>query len=229
MLRVGICDDEKAHREEIYDLALHAIFAYDDAEFKFYSSGQSVIDEIENNKFLCDLLFMDIHMPGKDGLETAKYIRDYNVDVDIIFVTVSEEHVFDGYTYRAFSYIVKPVKPARLEEEIGRYMTERLSAAQCLHVTINNRKELLYLNQVYYFEGDARKVRCYQKKEIQEFYAKMGDLEQMLGQYGFIRCHQSYLVNKKYIEKSTRTSLIVSGKEIPVSRKYLDSVRKELQ
>lgn len=229
MIRIGICDDIEAHRKKIQDLVMHAIFSYDDVEFISFLSGQQVIDQIEEKNFLCDLLFMDINMPQINGLETAKYIREHQVDVDIIFVTVSTEHVFDGYTYRAFSYLLKPVNISRLEEEIGRYMSERFSSSNCLHVTINNRKEKIYLNDVYYFEGDGRKIRSHQKGEKQEFYAKMGDLEQKLAPYQFIRCHQSYLVNKKYIEGSTRTELRIAGEILPISRKYQENVRSCLE
>lgn len=86
MLRIGICDDDKKYRDKIHDLVIHSIFSYDDAEIKFYVSGQQVVDDIEKGGFNLDLLFLDINMPDKDGLDTAKYIRENSVDVDIILL-----------------------------------------------------------------------------------------------------------------------------------------------
>lgn len=226
MIRLGICDDDREHRKQIYEMASRAIFKYDETEFVYFENGEEVVSAIETGDFLCDLLFLDIHMPGKDGLETARYIRENQVDVDIIFITVSVEHVFDGYTYQAFSYLLKPLDHLRLSDEIGRYITQRNSCSQCLHVTINGRKEQIFLDKVYYFTAEGRKVRIVQKGDDRlSFYAKLADVEQMLADYDFIRCHQSYLVNRKYIQSHSRTELVVAGETIPISRKYIDSVR----
>lgn len=226
MLQIGICDDEALQRQQIHDMAMYHFFAQDDAEFVFFESGQEVIAMIEEGKFACDLLFLDIHMPGFDGLEVAAYIRDRQIDVDIIFLTVSREHVFDGYTYNAFSYMLKPIDGRRFGDEIGRYLLGKYSSANCLHVTINKRRERILLDQVYYFEADVRVVRIHGKGEQANFYAKLGDVEKMLKNQDFIRCHQSYLVNKKFITGKTRTELwLENGEVLPISRKYLDIVR----
>ena len=110
MLRIGICDDEKIIQDELKDMVSHIVFQYGEVEFSTFSSGKDVITAVEEKTFTCDLLLLDIHMPERDGIETAKYIRMHQVDVDIIFVTVSKEHVFDGYTYQAFSYLLKPIQ-----------------------------------------------------------------------------------------------------------------------
>ena len=102
------------------------------AEFEYKDIHYQIKGTIEKEEFDIDLLLLDINMPEYDGLNTAKYIRENNVDVDIIFITVSAEHIFDGYTYKAFSYILKPVDKKRLDDEIGRYMTER---SKCTNLT----------------------------------------------------------------------------------------------
>ena len=122
MIDISICDDEKEHRDLLYEMVLKSMFRFDDVNFKYYETGSQIIEEIEKDEFKCDLLLLDIHMPGKDGLTTAEYIREHQIDVDIIFVTVSVEHVFDGYTYQAFSYLVKPLEYTRLSDELKRYM-----------------------------------------------------------------------------------------------------------
>lgn len=230
MIHLGICDDEISQREELHDLVCRSVFKYEDAEFTYFDNGRAVIDAIEQGAFHCDLLFLDIHMPEKDGLETARYIRENQVDVDIIFITVSTEHVFDGYTYQAFSYLLKPLDNQRLSDEIGRYITQRNSCSQCLHVSVNGRKERIFLDRVYYFATDGRKVKICQKGEEElSFYAKLSDVEQMLTSMGFIRCHQSYLVNRRYIESHFRTELVVAGQKLPISRRYIDAVRDVME
>ncbi len=226
MLQVAICDDERTHREEIREMVLHGLFAHDEVAFDIYESGTQLVEEIERKNFHSELLFLDIHMPEKDGLEVAAYIRERELDVDIFFVTVSAEHVFDGYTYNAFSYLLKPVDVRRMEEELGRYVTKKYAVSKCLHVIINNRQERILLDQVYYFEGDGRKIRICQNGEEQSFYARMGELEEKLREQDFVRCHQSYLVNGKYVTRMAGSKLYLAGEELPVSRKYMEQTRQ---
>lgn len=151
MIHIGICDDEKGMQKQIYDIVQHELFKYDDAEYTYYSSGKEVIEAIEADDFYCDLLLLDINMPKTDGLSTAKYIRECQVDVDIIFVTVSQEHVFDGYTFQAFSYLLKPIDRGRLSDEINRYMLQKTKHAECLHITINGRKSRFFWSRGLFF------------------------------------------------------------------------------
>lgn len=230
MIHLGICDDDRTHRETIYELVSHMIFKYEEATFTYYENGAEVIDAIAEDKFCCDLLLLDIHMPEKDGLETAEFIRENQIDVDIIFITVSADHVFDGYTYRAFSYLLKPLDRLRLSDELGRYITQRSNCSHCLHVSVNGCDKQIFLDKVYYFTMVGHKVQIVQKgSEEVLFYAKLSDVEHKLTDHGFIRCHQSYLVNSRYIQSYSRTELVVAGEPIPISRRYIDPVRDALK
>ncbi len=230
MLHLGICEDDRGDQKKIYDLVSRTLFKYEDSEYRYFSDGREVVEAIRKEDFDLDLLFLDIHMPECDGLETARYIRENEIDVDIIFVTVSAEHVFDGYRFRAFSYLLKPVEEGRISDEIDRYIAERGSLSRCLHVNINGRREQILLDRVLYFMGEGRKVGICQKnqRESVSFYAKLCDVEAMLENQDFVRCHQSYLVNRRYIKSFSRTEINVGGERVPISRKYADSAWKAL-
>ena len=102
MIEIGICDDEKEYRDMLYEMVVRSLFQFDEVEFRYYETGNQIIEEIEKNEFKCDLLLLDINMPGRNGLKTAEYIRTHQVDVDIIFVTVSAEHVLTDILTRLF-------------------------------------------------------------------------------------------------------------------------------
>lgn len=230
MIHIGICDDEKKHRELLYDMVSHILFSYDDMEFSYYASGKEVLDAIAQDSFVCELLLLDIHMPEHSGLDIAAYIREHEVDVDIIFVTVSADHVFDGYTYQAFSYLLKPLNVGRMEEELQRYMSLRNHGSHCLHVQVGGRQVQIFLDKVKYFMANNRKVIAFQRGDVEiSFYAKIGDVEQMLLEDGFIRCHQSYLVNPQYMQSCSRTEIDVGGETVPVSRRYAEQVKEFFQ
>lgn len=230
MIYIGICDDNCAHREQLMELISKALFRYDDVTFCCYDSGDALIKSIEAGNMECELLFLDIQMPGRDGLRTAAYIREHRVDVDIIFVTVSTEHVFDGYTYQAFSYLVKPLNEQRLTDELDRYMKMKEKGTDCLHVQIGRKRTSIFLNRVKYFATEGRKLVAHQVGEEDiAFYAKMNDLQETLQSENFVRCHQSYLVNAKYVESYSRNEIEVGGDSIPIARRYVEEVRERFQ
>ena len=65
-----------------------------------------------------DLVFLDIQMPGMDGMETAKVLRQDNEDMILIFVTAAEEYVFQAFDVGAFHYLVKPFSDEKLKEVV---------------------------------------------------------------------------------------------------------------
>lgn len=226
MIKVGICEDDKEQAMRIREIAERGLFKRTEYEIKCFSSGEEVIQACENGGFTVDLLLLDIHMQNVNGLQTAEYIRRHRIDVDIIFITVSEKHVYEGYTYKAFSYILKPALKDRLENELERYMDERESISNCLQISINGTVEKLQLDKVYYFESNARKITAYSNNGEIEFYNKLDSLTELLVDKGYLRCHQSYLINERYMTSISRESLIVNGIKIPVSRKYYEQMKQ---
>lgn len=97
---IGICDDQKEIRELIADKVMKV---YPAANIIFYSSGQEVLEALQ----FPDILFLDIKMPGTDGMETARKLRKFNRNIIIIFVTVTEEYVFQSFDVGAFHYLVR--------------------------------------------------------------------------------------------------------------------------
>ncbi|MCM1245134.1 MAG: LytTR family DNA-binding domain-containing protein [Roseburia sp.] len=229
MLYLGICDDERECREQIYEMFSHAFFQYDEIETTYFKNAEEIIEDVEKGQFQADLLLLDIHMPGKSGLKLAEYIRLHQVDVDIIFITVSPDYVFDGYTYQAFTYLLKPLDYGRIQDEVRRYMELKTKNSDCLHISINGRRERIFLNEVFYISVEGRKVLFHRRDGEIAAYAKLNDLEETLRESGFIRCHQSFLINKKFVQSHSRMMLTVAGEEIPISRRYIESVREAMK
>lgn len=142
-------------------------------------------------------------------------------------MTVSVEHVFDGYTYQAFSYLVKPLEYTRLSDELKRYMKLKENTSRCLHVNIGGKNVQIALDRVKYFAANGRKIYVCERGhgETISFYAKMDELTETLKEFDFLRCHQSYLVNSKFIQSYSRTEIDAGGDTIPVSRRYTKDVR----
>lgn len=225
MLRVAVCDDDAIFREKIGRAVENILFSRDEYEIGYFQSGQEVQKAIRENAFSYQLLLLDIHMNPVDGLKTAEWIRRNKVDVDIIFITVSQEHVYECYTYKAFAYLLKPVSMERLRNELNRYVDEIEESSQYMNITIRGSEQKIALDKILYFESDIRKIRIHSSEEIITFYGKLDELEELLKEQGFLRCHQSYLVNTKYIRSLKRNEIELTDGKIPVSRKYWEILR----
>lgn len=227
MIKIGICEDDEEQAKNIGGMTERCLFKRTEYAIRYFESGEEVIQEIESGSFDFDLLLLDIKMKKINGLETAEYIRRNVIDVDIIFITVSEKHVYEGYIYKAFSYILKPIDTPRFETELMRYMDERERTSNCLQISINGAIEKIQLDKVNYFESNARKITAYTNNNQIEFYNRLDVLEEMLNGKGFVRCHQSYLVNEWQIQSISRETLVVNGIKLPVSRKYYERMKAE--
>ena len=93
-------------------------------------------------------------------------------------------------------------------------------------VQIQGSAQRLRLDRITFFESEAHRIRAFGPDEDIVFYMKMDDLEEMVADRGFIRCHQSYLVNGQWIRGMTSGILtLINRNEIPVSRRYQKAVR----
>lgn len=226
MLKIAICEDNPQQKAEIVRIVEHALFSRTDMKIQCFENGEQLVKDIVEKKFFFDLLLLDIHMGKLDGMRTAEYIRRNRVDVDIIFITVSREHVYEGYTYKAFTYILKPIDEKRLTFELQRYMDEKEQTEEYLNVSVRGVIQRIALRKIKYFESDSRKILIHLKDSVLEFYAKLDEVESVVGEGLFFRCHQSYLINRCYVSSVGRSELYVGRMPIPISRKYQKAVKE---
>lgn len=223
MLKIGICEDDKETSEQLHSVISKILFQYTDMKIQHFSDGEEVLEKIKQGNFKLDLLFLDIHMKRLDGMKTAEFIRRHKIDVDIIFLTVSKEHVFEAYRYKAFAYCLKPISEKNLSKDLMRYIEERDKCSDYLNINIKGKEQWIPLSKVIYFESEKRKVIAHMLTDKVSFYAKMNEVEELVGSKGFMRCHQSYMVNRNMIDSIGRTEIVVQGLRIPMSRKYREN------
>ena len=229
-MRIAICDDEKNIRELIKGKIANQ---YPNANIIFYNSGEELL--LSDNPI--DILFLDIQMQGKNGMETARELRKKDKKIIIIFVTAVEEYVFQAFDVGAFHYIVKPIDDIKFTEVLHRAI-EEWNAKQ----PINQEPEEKYLminnggvhikvtiDDIVYAEVFNRKVVIHKLNETIEYYGKMSDLEALAGD-SFYRPHRAYLINFKYVEKYDATTIYLEkGTALMAKQKYPEFVKKYMK
>ena len=229
MLRIAICDRDKRQQTELLGFIANDTEISDDYVTECFSNVRTVQARLKCRDFNFDLLFLGLDVTGKEGLALAAYMREQKVDIDIIFIAENDEFIAEGFRFRAFNFIVKPITYERFCYEMAQYLKERQeNQSEYLSVLVQGKEQMVSLNLVEYFTSDARKIGVVtaNRKEPLWFYGKMNDLENKISKFGFLRCHQSYLVNIQKITSMTSEQIQTKNGVFPISRKYSISVRE---
>lgn len=232
-MRIGVCDDEKEIRDSIVGGVKKRFPA---AEVCAFSSGESLLQEGRK----LDLLFLDIQMPGKNGMETAREFRRRNPEGLLVFVTALPEYVFQAFDVGAFHYLVKPFTGEKFQEVLtmaesrlsdrGEQPENRQGEGDCLLVKSGAEHIRVNWEDILYAEVFNRKVMLHRRESDVEYYGKLSALEEMAGD-GFFRVHRSYLINLACVERYDSAQVwLEDGSCVPVARqKYSGFVRQYLR
>ena len=120
MIHIAICDDEKDFVAHLTGL-LNQYAAETGVEIKVtaYYDGMELIEKYDTT---IDLIFLDIQMRLVNGLRAAERVRQMDEKVGIIFLTTLTQYGLEGYKYQATNYIIKPIRYARLKEEMKQWL-----------------------------------------------------------------------------------------------------------
>lgn len=223
---IAVCDDVTADREEITEMTQEIckerqIYS----EISGFESADELLDNIKNSKQY-DLLLLDVMMPEVNGIELAKVLRSQKDKISIVFVSGNREMALQGYEVEASRYLAKPLNKEKLQEAIA-YCYAQSQKSRGLLLPADGSMRKVAPKDIFYVEIAGRKSKIHQEKE--EWYASlpMGEMEEMLQRQGFIRCHQSFLVNCCHVRNFHTSSMeLTDGRKIPVSKHRIKEVRE---
>ncbi|SFH11413.1 LytR/AlgR family response regulator transcription factor [Pedobacter insulae] len=247
MIRAVIIDDEKNNIENVEGLLLkHELPVTIVGVATNADDAISLI--VATNP---DLLFLDIQMPGKNGFDVLKALPHYHFEV--IFVTAFDHYGIQAVKFSAIDYLLKPVNPDELKASISKVdakLNQRKQNFQLenLMALIRNKdakkehKLALASIKEIRFVNTGEIIRCESSNAYTQFYLTDGknimvskpifEYEELLTNYDFIRCHQSHLVNSKFIKSLIKEDsgylLLNDDTRIPISRGKKENVLKTL-
>lgn len=225
LVRLAVCDDDRIMVEYISDKLREY---YGECTINKYEDGESLL--ADSCRQLFDALFLDIDMPGMDGMELAEKIRNSNKYVKIVFVTNKEEFVYAAYKYQAFRFVRKSF----LEQELLEVMTDLRETlkSENEYISIETKHGMMEIKirDIKYIESQAHKSIINTTNNAFEVGRSISEYEKLLEGNGFIRTHKGYLVNFRYIYSIGNTDVnLTDESKVPLSRNKVKETKTKLQ
>lgn len=233
MFRIAICDDESFFAEELkelisgYMMEKGLVF-----EIDTYSSGEALVKlGIEVVRYTA--VFLDINMEKIDGIKAAEKIREVSREVFIVFVTAYVNYSLEGYRLDAVRYLLK--SNANFQSTVNECMN---AIMEKLNYSVAKREfdfkegtKEVSLERLLYIESNLHKLEFHIMEDdmkIYIMYETLNALEDRLAANDFVRIHQSYLVNIKYIKNVVRYKVVLTnGVELVIPKARYTYVKEQ--
>lgn len=227
MIKVAFCDDDLSVLNQLNTLIdKYRVERNQEIVYVDFNSPLELMAQIEKDLRL-DVLFLDVVMPGENGIEVAREIRQYDTNMKIIFLTSSAEFAVESYAVGAYFYQLKPI----WEESFFRLMDQVISEcekAQQYSLILRCKSGItrIDLNKLEYCEVIGRTLLFHMENGM--VLERNGSLDELLGylkQYtNFIRPHRSFVINMEYIQNISYKAVVMEClSEIPIPRgKYTE-------
>lgn len=226
---IAVCEDQKEEMELLMEL-LHQWQQErkPDLRIKSFHSAVDLLDEAGTEKFT--LYFLDVMMPGMDGMTAAREIRSFDMAAEIVFLTSSPSFAYESYGVKALDYLLKPIrrellfpildKLSQKEEKLQEGLLLKTST-KLIRVPFSQLVYVEVINKHLYFNLTDGSVR--------EVAGALKDYEDvLLSRPEFMRTHRSYIVNMLQVaEFSLAGARTFTGKNLPVSRLLYPQLQKD--
>ncbi|MFC6088510.1 LytR/AlgR family response regulator transcription factor [Saccharothrix lopnurensis] len=198
-----------------------------------------------------DAVFLDIRMPGLDGLDLARVLSRFAQPPPIVFVTAHQEPAVEAFELKALDYLLKPVRAERLAESVHRIVHEVLDSKtaepapaaapaekppdvgdEVIPVELGGITRFIRLADIRYVEAHGDYARLHTATGSGLVRAALNGLEERWRSAGFVRIHRSHLVSLGHIDElrleDGHLSVNIGGAVLPVSRRHARQLRQLL-
>lgn len=238
-LCVLVVEDEPSTREE---LALMLEDILEIGMVREAEGGESAVRLLGTESF--DAVFLDISLPGLDGMEVARVLSMLSAPPAIVFVTASEHHAVEAFGIGAADYLLKPIRPERLAEAVSRVCAARRppvpvparpAADELSVVQIETGRQTVFVHRddIQFAEAHGDYVRLHTAEGSHLIRLSLSYLEEVWAPAGFVRAHRGYLIAVGWVRdlRVTGSSGLLArtpAGDVPVSRRHARALKERL-
>lgn len=225
-VKICICDDSSEERIIINALVREwSRRSGTDVSVSEFPTAEAFLFEYE--ELVPDLVLLDIEMPGMNGVELAKRLRERNKLIQIVFITGFSEYIAEGYEVAALHYLLKPVLPEKLFSTLDRALEKQeIDGRKIVFETSVETLQLL-LYEIRYIEVIKNYITIY-AKDSYTVKRTLKEIEKELDER-FLRVGRSYIVNLHFVSRVTRSEIFLRGGEsVPLPRGAYETVNRAI-
>lgn len=218
MIRVAIVEDERVSAQALNN-CLRRYGEENGTEFDVHFFTNAV-DFLEAYRHNFEIVFMDVSMPGMNGMEASHRLREMDTQVVLVFVTSLAQYAVEGYEVDALDFVVKPVNYYSFKMKIKKALAAASrNTGTVLTVPYSSGFHYLKASDILYIEVQTHEL-IYHTVSSGNVTASgtLKTVEIQLMNDGFFRCNYCYLVNLNHVSKVVGNIVVVGGDELQISR-----------
>ena len=228
---IGICDDDKQWRESCKrTLEGFSSMIKLTMEIRCFATAEELLEYKDTP---LDAVFLDIELGRKNGIFVAKKLNKTKPNCKIIYMTNYLHYATEIYNTEHIWFVVKKHFQDKVGEIISRILREFESkTSQIVLKTLKNEVISIVPSDIYYLEREKRGTRVVTVWDEYHVKERMSDIVPQLSELDFSQCHNSYVVNFRYVKELQKDMYILYGEAdkeqiVQISRRYVQKTRED--
>lgn len=215
MINIGICDDFKDILLELRTLISDVMNQLQvDYRIHLFDSGE----ELLNSPEVFDAVFLDIEMPGKDGISTGKELHRKNDACKIVMATASVERYKEAFQIQAFRFVTKPFRRSEIEEALKAIVLLK-NDDSCIELFFQRIPYQIPYKQIQYITAYNGYSEVQVGNRVFHKESSLNDLEHVLNPKCFVRINRYCIVNLRWVKSYQAGELIIDNQKLQVAKR----------
>lgn len=191
---------------------------------KRWNSAENFLEQY-NHQF--DMVFMDIRLPGMDGMQAARELRKIDHTVLLVFLTSLAQYAVEGYEVEAVDYIIKPITYPALRLKMPRLLRRCATDEEEIIIESVDQSVKLRPRDLLYVEIFDHHIQYMTQNGVIRAYGTLKEIEDTLPE-GFFRVNNQTIINLKHVTCVNGENVVLGGREFPLSRRRRKSFLEAL-
>lgn len=201
-MRIILCDDDEEIRSQLlkYLREFFQMNHLSQPEYSVYSSGDDLLTCEKNmSDSPVDIAFLDVEMPGRNGIYTGALLKEKNPNAKIIIVTSYLDYLDEAMRFHVFRYLSKPIDKLRLFRNMKDALYQISIDTKPVSIITREKTVICSTDEIIMIENEDRKVWVHTLNETLESVENAKYWDMLLAYKSFFRPHRSYIINFKYL------------------------------
>lgn len=224
MKRIAIIEDEKHWANQLSKILNEWMSKNESIDITAFLSGEDILRQFNTADMEYDIIFLDIKLPGMDGLETARILRDYGYENELVIISNHKdfEYAQRGFDVNAMQYYTKPV----LYKDIEKIM-DRTNRKNSFYYIYGGEQVSVPYKDILYFESLRNYIQIkniHLNMKLPPFRSNIMNLASNLPRI-FVQCHRSFIVNISHVIKLMDTKAFLrNGDGLQMGKQFIQDV-----